>query len=344
MLRFAPALAALGVCALSLPVSAADYGELPDTFRSSFPTDWNNGDELDPLGFEFGLRYWYSLGAQQHNVGSRSYSEDDTSQILEGHFRIDDYSTNTYLKGIGGMAVVIDGTHSGFTGAGNIVDGKIGYAGFDLGSYAFGTPDDGVGVGFFGGYQYWHDSPNTGRANFTTATSASDVNWSTTSTNWSVPGDSEPNDIDIHALRLGLTAKADFGMFDINAEVAAIPYAWVSGTLGVDGFSSYSSGSTTYMKSSATSVEGWGYGAAAELLVGFHPTDNMTIRVGGRAWYLQGQLDAEYSVAGVTDQVDSDTDGTYEVAPGFSNQNYISTGNPFSLFRYGALIELTYAF
>jgi hypothetical protein len=72
--------------------------------------------------------------------------------------------------------------------------------------------------------------------------------------------------------------------------------------------------------------------------------ENMAIRVGGRAWYLQGQVDASFNTATVTDPIDTDGNGTLDGAPTVSQQGYVSTSNPFSLFRYGLLAELTYKF
>lgn len=50
------------------------------------------------------------------------------------------------------------------------------------------------------------------------------------------------------------------------------------------------------------------------------------------------------SMVGITDPVDSEPDGAYNVAPIVTNQNYISTNNPFSLWRLGGLVELTVSF
>ena len=88
-------------------------------------------------------------------------------------------------------------------------------------------------------------------------------------------------------------------------------------------------------QSSAADINGWGYGAMAEAFVGFHPTDNLTFRVGGRAWYLQGRADTTFDTVTVQDANPATVVGT---------QRYISTDNPWSLFRYGALAEMTYNF
>jgi hypothetical protein len=70
-------------------------------------------------------------------------------------------------------------------------------------------------------------------------------------------------------------------------------------------------------------------------MLGFHPTQNLTFRVGGRAWYLQGQSDTTYNTVTVTNAATPKVVG---------QQDYISTANPWSLFRYGLLTEMTYNF
>lgn len=321
------------------PVFAADFPEM----RSALPIDWSS-DAGDPLGFEFGLRYWYSRGGQNVQFGSGTAAAQDTTHILEGHLRIDDYSTNTFFRALAGYSLAISGDYWNDLGSGSTTGGQVGYVGGDFGGYWFGDPNNGLGVGGFVGYQYQNESPDTGRVNYTTAASASDITWSTTSTYWTVPYASKPNNININMLRLGLSAKANLGaMADISLDVAGIPYANISGTLG--GFGVTTTGSNpTYIQSSPVEAQGWGYGAAADLMLGFRPVENMVIRLGGRAQYLQGTYDGTYSVAAITDQQDSNSDGTYDVPPVYSNQNYISTNNPFSMWRLGALLELTYSF
>ena len=100
----------------------------------------------------------------------------------------------------------------------------------------------------------------------------------------------------------------------------------------------------TFFLTSPLEIEGSGYGAQAEAFIGFHPMENLTFRVGGRAWYLQGQVDASFNTATVTDPIDTDGNGSLDGAPSVSQQGYVSTSNPFSLFRYGLLAELTYKF
>ncbi|MDP1731541.1 MAG: hypothetical protein Q8L54_10290 [Devosia sp.] len=351
MSRLVPRLAAL-LAAMALPthVAAADWAtdepDLRGAFYSSDPKDWTDlGDQTDSMGFEFGIRYWYSWGAQSFTVGGGTFTSSDNAHLGELHLRIDDQSTRTYVKGLAGYSMAIGGTYDSNGVTGSVTDGHVGYAGADIGWNALGDND--AGFGALLGYMYWSDSPNTTRESFTTATSAADITWSQTTGAWSVPMDSDPNNIDIHALRLGVQGRAEFGeMFDITAEVAAVPYAKVDGTLGAFGFAPFTIGSTTYMMSSPATLDGWGYGAMGELMLGVQPIENLTFRVGGRAWYLQGTADATYSVAEIGDATDSDliNPPAFDTAPTFANQSYITTGNPFSLLRYGLLAELTYKF
>jgi hypothetical protein len=324
----------------------ADYWDdsFPEGMRGSY--NWSDTDQIEtPLGFEFGLRYLYSRGGHSFSVGGTEETSNDTSHILEGHLRIDDYSTKSFLRGNIGYAIATTGDYSGDWGSGQISDGTIGYIGGDLGQYWLGDPEEGVGLGGFIGYQYLNDNPDIGRANFTTAASVSDISWSTTSTDWTVPYDSEPNTVEVHMLRLGASARAELNdMVDISLDVAAIPYASISGTLGAFGVTSTGS-NPTYIQSSVAEVDGWGYGAAADLMLGFHPFENMVLRMGGRARYLQGTYDATYSVARITDQEETTLgSGTYDIEPGFSNQGYITTDNPFSMWRVNGLLELTGSF
>lgn len=336
MSRLVPNLAiALATVVGAVPVLGADYGEGSYEMRQSYPDDWEMTDEGDPLGFEVGLRYWYSMGGQDAGFldGAAVFASRDTAHILEGHFRIDDHSTGTYVKAFGGHSVLTGGTYITPTNADGTMNGtgKVFYAVGDFGW----TPLNGdtFRAGFFGGYQYWNDSPDMGRGDFVTAVSAT--------TGLPTAFDSAVDNLDIHALRLGITAHAEFNeMFDINAELAAIPYAQVSGVLGAHEFNTFDPGSdTVIMKSSETAVNGIGYGAAAEVLIGVHPTENMTLRFGGRAWYLGGTLDATFEAITATDH-----DNDPATAPIIGAQNFIATSNWASLFRYGALFEATFSF
>ena len=78
------------------------------------------------------------------------------------------------------------------------------------------------------------------------------------------------------------------------------------------------------------------YGAMGEAMLGFHPTENLTVRFGGRAWYLGGALDATFDGYVVTDH-----DGDPATDPVVTEQSFIQASDFANLFRYSALFELT---
>lgn len=274
---FAGALLVLG-CMGSV-ASAADYFnnvDGMDGFRGSFGDDWQ---AESPVEFEAGIRYWYAMGSQQLSAGGGNYSAEDTSHILEGFLRIDDNSTSTYLKGNAGYAIAIDGTYStpASGGAQTMNGGEIGYAGADLGYQPFGS--DAFKLGGFVGYQYLTDNPDIGRQNY--LNSGGGVN-------------SDVNSFDINSLRLGASAHAELGdLVDIDAEAALIPYAQVYGRYGAFYQPAYVSGGNTYVQGSYGTLNGRMYGAAGEVTVGVHPTENLTLQLGGRAYYMTGEATME---------------------------------------------------
>lgn len=307
---------------LAAPVLAADYPEM----RPAYPDTWQNPDS--DLRFEFGTRYWMSWG--QHDsgytvvngattLGDINATSRDQTHIGELHGKIEDLSTNTYLSGKAGIGLSTSGTYANAPGASGSIgrNSAIGYAGADFGWLPFGNMRDGAAFGGFVGYQYWKDAPDVGTGQYTTGYTAG------TPTSF---GEAKDN-LDIHALRLGVKGMAEFKPFDVQAEVAAIPYAHISGTMGGSSPTGYTFGGNNYQERSPTTLSGRGYGVMAEGLVGFHPTENLTLRVGGRAWYVEGQLDAKYST---TTNAGATTVPTLNLPSNFAR-----------FFRYGALFELT---
>lgn len=314
------ALASLAML-IAAPALAADYPEI----RPAYPQGWEHPDS--DLRFEFGTRYWLSWGEQDAGftavsggttLGNVGITARDQTHIGELHGKIEDLSTQTYLSGKAGIGVATTGTYAITPAASGSIgrNSAIGYAGADFGWLPAGDMRDGAAFGGFVGYQYWKDAPDIGTGRYTTGYDAF----------------GEPNsfgtakdDFDIHALRLGLKGQADFDMFDLQGEIAAIPYAHVSGTLGGSSPTGFNFGGTNFQERAPTTLSGRGYGVMAEGLVGFHPTDNLTLRVGGRAWYVEGQLDAKFSSS-----------------IGGANQATLDLPSNFArIFRYGALFELT---
>ena len=318
---------AVAVLAVStaLPVFAADYPIL----RPGFPDDWQQTEE-NPLRFETGIRYWYSIGEQKHQIDTFTQTIDTQTSSGEAFVRIDDKSTRSYLEATGGYGIAHAGSYSTNGGANlDLPAARLGYVGADFGWLPFGN--DTASVGMLIGYQYLNDSPDTGRASFRVTPTVVDNGGGVYSIGGG--GDSEINNFEIHTLKLGFAGKADFGGFDLLGEAAAIPYAWVSGTYGAFEIPGQT---PAFRQASATTVNGHAYGASGKLMVGFHPTENLTIRVGGRATYLTGQYDATF------DAVRLVPNGVNP--PTLATQRYITNNNPFSMLRYGALFELAGAF
>lgn len=347
------------LAAMSLPAMAADYSEECCTFEDEAP-DFRGAYADSPVAIELGARYWYSMGAVSAEAGGGVVSSGDTTHFGELHLRVEDHSTNSYAKGMIGYSIASTGTYTAPLETGPITDGHVTYAGADFGWGAVGD-NQGTQAGFLVGYQYWQEALNTGRNNFTTAESAGDIGFNQDTGQTLVPLDSATNSLDVHALRVGVQGKAQIaGFIDVTAEVAAVPYAKVNGVVGIDDpefdDSVYTDpaqapygavdGNISEIRSSPTTLDGWGYGAMGELWLGVKPMENMTFRLGGRAWYLQGNADATYSRAFIGNPTDSDavTDPDFDTGPSFTNAGFINTTNPFSLMRYGLLAELTYNF
>lgn len=308
MSRVVTSLVALAAASLIAgPVAAADWSE---EFRPAYPADWEMDN--DTLNFDIGIRYWYALGNQSITAFGGAYELNDQSHIIEGHFRIEDEATSSYVKAFAGYAGLIDGNYSTPSAADQPIvgGGTIGYVQGDFGWMPLG--DANFRIGGLVGYQYWNNSPDMGRVNFLTPTG----------------GNSLPNRFDVNSLRLGVTSKYDFNsMFDITAELAAVPFGWVSGTFGANESALIPPG---YTLASSTEVNGRLWGGQAELLFGLHPTENITVRFGGRAWYLTGPVDATYSVS--------------ENANPANTISFVGELEDFSLMRYGALAELSVRF
>jgi hypothetical protein len=327
---------------LAAPSFAADYFGSDEPLRNGFADDGSDAD--NPLTFELGLRYWYSWGAQSFNADfgatTASLRDNDNGQAAEAYFRIDDASTNYYAKGLFGTSFDINGSSTldstGINSTTPVTDGRISYAGGDIGYSLLGNNPH-AKFGPFAGYMYWNDSPNLGRANFTTGTATGDFSYNPV-VGVIGPGNSEEDNVEINALRLGVSGKVDLGDYmDVTGELAAVPYAKITGTLGAMGVGTQDSGpgGVSVIQSSPVSLNGWGYGAMAEAMLEFHPAEHFNVGLGARAWYLQGRADSTYNTVTVTN------DSTHTVE---GQQRYISTANPWSLFRYGLLAQMSYDF
>ncbi|MGV3491474.1 MAG: hypothetical protein ACO1OG_09145 [Devosia sp.] len=373
MFRLATSMFALtAAAALGAPAIAADWGESPaDIYREGYsmePYEWSElGDQEDGIHIETGLRYWYSWGAQSYGLEDfGDYDTEDNASTIELQLRVEDDATSTYAKGWLGYSAAISGSYSipnpsdpGLPSVtGDIIDGKIGYGGADFGWNAI-SDGQGNGIGAFVGYNYWENSPRTERTGY--AVLDGDIPYDPETGTWSVGGDSQDDVIQAQMLRLGISGKAEINdFFDISGELAAVPFATVTGVIGGNALGD-SPGqypgcadpdpalcAPYFFKTSPTNIDGWGYGGMAELMAGIHPTENITFRFGGRAWYLQGTYDATFTGAEVTPPIFLDPANPPPAPqyspPSVAAEDYIITENPFSMLRYGIVTELTYRF
>jgi len=329
-------------CASSAFAADLDY---PEDMRGSY----NSWDESEPpmMDFEAGVRYWYSMGSQEVGLFGYDFTANDTAHIAEAYLRLNDRATDTYLKAYGGYSGLISGNYSNTAApsSGAIIDGRVAYAVADFGYQPFAWEEGGNRANFGGivGYQYWNDAPDMGRGNFAMIDAASDISWDPGTGEASYGEDSTINSVNINALRLGVAGDVDFGAINLSAELAAIPYAMISGTSPAALFPTTDFGPTRSVQSGPTSFKGSGYGAASEVMVGTS-FENWNFRVGGRAWYLRGRGEASYEVATITDGVDTDADLIYDQDGTVSLQNYVSDIDAFSMWRYGILAEISVDF
>jgi len=301
---------ACALCAATAYAADGFYGNEP-LFRPAYDLAWQE-DYEDSLGFEFGLRYFYGMGGQNASIGPLDFSSEDASHFVELHARIDDYSTSTYLKGNLGVAGVIDGTYETPTSGGtqSTDSGTIVYGGADLGYLAM--MGDSFGIGGFVGYQYLNESIDMGRSSFMTSGGG---------------GDSHPNSLEVHGLRLGATARAEFGnAIDFTVDAAVIPTAYLSGTYGAFDVRAADPAVTP---GNAATISGNLYGGAVDAMVGFRATENMVIRAGARGYYLTGPTETYFELRDPANPA---------VAQGFRTDGTIE------LFRWGPVVELTGTF
>ncbi|MEO6012776.1 MAG: hypothetical protein ABIQ30_04220 [Devosia sp.] len=352
MFRSTTSIVAL-LAAMTMPAIAADYGDWgvdldsPSDLREGYPTepkDWSDlGDETDPVSFEIGMRYVYSIGSSSFGGGALTTS--DTSHIGELHLRIEDHSTNSFVKGNVGYSIASIGP----------TNGQVSYIGGDIGWDPIGD-SKGSGAGFLVGYQYMKDATG-GRTNYTTLNGGDAVTTDPVTGATTIGGFSTANSVNVQVLRMGVQGKAMLGdYFDISGEIAAVPYANVSGTVTPEDptfstavyagaaqfpYSGVANGNISSMRSSPTDIAGWGYGAQAEGWIGAHPTENLTVRFGARASYLQGTTDATYTRVFIPDPGG--------VAPAYTapvavETSILSLAQPFKMIRYGLMAEFTYDF
>lgn len=353
---------------LGILVSAAAMMSASAAFSADldYPADmrgsYNSWDEpMDPMmEFEVGLRYMYSRGATsisaagnanpKLNIPPSGASTTDTTQFAETFLRLTDLSTDTYLNAYGGYSIVLDANYStDLVANGQTNIGRVAYAVADFGymPLKLGTDETGVTFGGFVGYQYLNDSPTIGGGNFNPIMSDSDISWTSGDSDYFVVVDNADHNLNVNALRLGVAAKAKAGDFDLSAELAAIPYASITGVMGSHSFNRVDNGSYWTHKATESKFEGSAWGAAIDAMLGYNITENFVVRVGGRATYLKGQGNLTYGLADVSKPYDStDVDPDIDVGPTTGGTYYLTPErlDALSLWRYGLLAEIAVKF
>ncbi|WP_029042457.1 hypothetical protein [Cucumibacter marinus] len=344
-----PLLVSLAVSALlaGTGVHGAFAADWDNMMRGGFTDEWDTPTGgIDPLEFEAGMRYWYAMGRQAIGTGAGDFTSEDTAHIPELFVRIDDASTDSYLKFTAGYAAAINGEYDSPYDTDTFTGGNIGYVVADFGYGVLGDNSGGTRFGPLIGYQYWNDSPDNGRAGYAVVDG---ITWPTSQPEPIVPFDSSEQNLDIHALRLGVSGKAELGRFSIEGEVAAIPYASISGTLGggSDGgpfACTPPAGDCSMYLTTPVEFDGRGYGATAEVMLGAEIAHGWNIKAGGRAWYMLGVGEGSYGTVEVTDSQDLDADPDYETPGTAAQQTYVGDLTGFELFRFGGMVELSYSF
>lgn len=345
--------AALG-CASQALAADLDYPEMRGSYNS-----WDQSMEPE-MEFRAGLRYMYSVGATsvtaagnsnpKLNLPASSATTNDTTHFAEAYLRLDDLVTDTYLSAHGGYSMLLDASYSNSLAAnGQTSIGNIAYAVADFGymPIKLGADDAGVTFGGFAGYQYINDAPTVGGGEFNPIQSDSDLGWTSGDADYFSPVDHADHNLNVNALRIGVAAKAKAGDFDFSAEVAAIPYASITGVMGSHTFNRVDNGSYWTHKATESKFEGSAWGGAVDAMMGYNITENFAVRVGGRATYLQGQGNLVYGLADVTKPYDStDADPDIDVGPSTGGTYYITPERleALSLWRYGILAEIAVKF
>jgi outer membrane protease len=267
------------------------------------------------LQWEVGLRYWYSTGSHQFNLGgitslnplvSRLTWNDLTAQSAETYFRADHWS-GVFLKSSLGAGSVTGGKLQDEDFPPGVVpysstnsnqrDGDIQYFNVDLGYTVWQSPNHRLG-GFFG-YGNWDERV---RAFGCTQTAGN-------------PGICVPalpdgalgitHKYDWQFWRLGIVGDARLWHgFSVSGEAAWLPGAWLSGS------------DTHHFRSSAllggfngpTPFDATSSGVQLEAVLKYSVTSNFDVGVGGRYWHVtdgDGKTHFEVSVPGAVPQFSS---------------------------------------
>lgn len=253
-----------------------------------------------PFSIEAGARYWYSIGQNRFAFTNNIFPFGNPTSTLdwdriqghsgEGFLRIDHHPTHLYVKGLAGGGILKGGdmddldflvTQLNFSNTTSAIDGNnLAYAMVDFG-YSFEVPQEGIRLGAFVGYHYWHERMtafgvlcNADQAGgafcgpagstqvpFTTPVDIFDTTW--------------------NALRIGGDAKIQlYDRWTVSVDLAVVPYARVinndSHLLRTD------LGPTPNII-----TNGWtGMGGEAEAFVHYKLLPHFELGVGARYWGL----------------------------------------------------------
>ncbi len=238
---------------------------------------------------EIGGRYWYSSGRTQLDLFGFSQSDGLLSRLsytnLQAHsgelFGRAEHLSGFFVKGFAGGGAITGGSlrdedFAPFTVPYSSTnseqrDGRLGYATIDLG---WTWRSEGTKLGFFAGYNYYHETVNAFGCTQTTSSSicvpaiANSVLGITQETNW-------------HSARLGFNGEVRFGGgWIFNADLAWIPYAQLDGSdTHVLRIPFDFNGPTPEIGNSFSNVQ-------LEALLRYQFQNGFSVGIGGRYWRM----------------------------------------------------------
>ncbi len=284
-----------------------------------------------------GVRYWYSqsnflveLEQVDRTDVSRLEFADVDQHSAELFFRLDDVSTNTFLKGTLGIGRTNSGSlddedyfASGtkFSDTYSALDARtIGYLTLDAGWRFANTADARTRAGLFAGYQYIRDD-YVARG---VSCNADEVGGAFCG----APGEtvipfSEKairNAVYWHVMRVGFEAEFELTKkLSLAAETAAVPFIY------------YENEDSHYLRSGLGAIPNFedkgrqGYGVEAEAFLNYAVTDRFSVGLGGRYWWLRTKDTVAISAAQL---------------PAYRGMGYSSN----TLERYGVVGQASYRF
>jgi hypothetical protein len=233
---------------------------------------------------EIGARYWYSHGSYKYNLYSvatpgqlnsrLTYKED--GHTGEGFWRAD-HSSGFFFKGYAGGGVFANGklydedfppAVASYSNTLHKVTGNLGYATADVGWSFYKGPGSRLGV--FAGYNYYTEKTNAYGCQQVVGNIICPVPIPDTvlgiiqDTHW-------------HNARFGLVGEAWMGNWKLTGEAAAL-YTTLRAT-----------DSHVLAFPVDRPQQGTGWGVQLEALAQYYVTQNFSLGVGGRYWYMEAK-------------------------------------------------------